>query len=424
MSSDSKPQREPRAKQPAARAKQTPQRPVRRSGHHGPMGLDSEQSARLLLFGVTAAVLIAAAAFIAIGYYVSVIQPRGRTVLQVDDMKVSYAAMKRRMAYEYYSNPSYQNTQSVFIVPTVAYGTLVDELLLVSRAEGELGLTIDQAAIDEKERVRIGVGPDADEATYSERYRSALSASRLTDSEYKRLIRAEVIEEKAREKLNAATPSSVSQAKVEVITVAELEKAQEAIGRVRAGEEFKLVATELSLEGDAAESGGVEDYNFEGGLPGAYKTFAFSAPVGDLSEPLQDPSGQGPYYVVRIIDRSDQPLTEEQRPSYESRQYATWLEDTRAKLVVVDKWTNDDEAQASASKPLIKDAYDKFVAEQERQLAPRPTIDPSGLATAYAENTFAAQTQAAGASPAAGTPVPTSPAGEATPVATGTTDGQ
>jgi parvulin-like peptidyl-prolyl isomerase len=432
MSSDSKSQRERRAKQPAARAKQPPPKgPLRaaRRGHHGPLGLDSEQSARLLLFGVTAAVLIAAAAFIAIGYYISVIQPRGRTVLQVDDVKISYSAMKRRVAYEYYTNPSYQNPQSVYIVSTVAYTNLIDELLLVNRAEGELGLTIDQAAIDEQERSKVGVGPDADEATYSERYRSALAASRLHDNEYQRLIRAEVIEAKAREKLREQTPASVPQVKLEVIVNTDLEIARRALERVRAGEDWKLVATELSLEGDAATTGGLKDYNYEGRLPDVYSAFAFSAAIGDISEPLQDPTRQGAYYVVRVVDRSDQPLTDEQKPEFEAQQYSDWLEATRAKLVIVDKWSTDEEAQTSATQPLVEDATEKFLKEQELRLTPLvpvPTQDGAALiATAVAEDTARAGTQVAlGTPPATVAPVQTPPAGGATPAPTGTADGQ
>jgi hypothetical protein len=384
--------------------------------------MDSEQSARLLLFGVTGAVLIAVAAFLIIGYYVSVIKPRGRTVLQVDDTKVSYSAMKRRVAHEYFTNPSYQTPQNVYIVPSIAYSNLVDELVLINRGEGALGLTIDAAALEEQERTEIGVGPDADEATYSERYRSALSASRLHDDEFKRKIRASVIEEKAREKLNTETPASVPQAQVELIVTSDLETAQQALDRVRAGEEWKAVAGELSLESDAATTGGLKDYSFEAGLPAAFRTFAFAAAAGDISEPLQDPSGQGAYYVVRLVDRSDQPLTEEQKPTYQSSQYTEWLDGVRSQAVIVDKWTTDDEAQASAAEPIIEDATEKYIREQQLALTPQPTVDPNAVATARAEGTVAAQTQAAGASPTAAgtsqasTPVPTASSGGITPV--------
>ncbi len=419
--------REPRQKQPAAqpgpasaRAKQRQQAVAPRHRGHGPLGMDSEQSARLLLFGVTAAVLIAVAAFLVIGYYVSVIQPRGRTVLQVDDTEVSYSAMKRRVAHEYYTTPAYQTLQSVRLVPGIAYSNLVDELVLINRAETALGLTIDAAALDAEERLEIGVGADADEATYSERYRSALSASRLHDDEFKRKIRAAVIADKAREKLNTETPAVVPQAKVELILTSELETAQQAVDRVRAGEDWKTVATELSLESDAATTGGLKDYEFEKALPAAYQSFAFSAPIGDISEPLQDPSGQGAYYVVRLVDRSDQALTEEQKPAYQSARYTDWLGEIRSQAVIVDKWTTDDEAQASAQEPILKDATERFIRQQQLALTPQPTIDPNAIATSQAERTVAAQTAAAGASPS---PSPDATSDSATPVATSSSDG-
>jgi hypothetical protein len=458
MPSDRKARQEPREKQSTpssrqagSRAKQQPQRAAPRHRGHGPFGMDSEQSARLLLFGVTAAVVIAAAAFIAIGYYVSVIQPRGRTVLQVDDHKVSYSAMKRRVAHEYYTNSTYQTPQAVQIVPSVAYANLVDELVLISRGETELGSPIDEAALDQQTRTAIGVGPDADEATFAERYRSALAASRLHDDEFQRKIRAAAISLKAQEKIAAEVPASVPQARVEIIMTNDVAVAQQALDRVRAGEEWRAVATELSIESGAGTTGGLHEYDFEDALPEAYRTFAFSAANGDISEPLQDPSGTGPYYVVRLLDRSDQPVTEQQKPDYLSQRYAQWLEDTKAKAIIVDKWTTDADAQASASEPILEHAIRLFVLQQELSRTPQPTFDPAVLQTAQAANTAAVQTQVsnvqtqgagggtpgpgspAAGTPAAGTPAATSgagtpaqtaPSGDATPVPTGASNGQ
>jgi hypothetical protein len=414
MSGNSKAQRSQRAPRPASR----------RTGRRGPMGLDSEQSARLLLFGVTAAVLIAAATFIAIGYYVSVIKPRGRTVLQVEDIKVSYAAMKRRMAYEYYSNATYQDVNTVEFVPQVAYANLVEELTLIQRAESELGLTIDPAKIDEQTRQVAGVGAEADEATFSARYREALSDSRLHKDEFDRLIRAQVIEQAVRDKLAESTPEMVPQAKVEIITTDDIETAQQALARVRAGEPWATVATELSTEPNVATTGGVKDYEFQGRLTPAYDSFAFSGAIGDISEPLQDASGAGPFYIVHIIDRADLPLTDRQKRPYQDKQYEDWLRDLAAKVRIVDNWTNDNEAQVDAGRALIEDAIEKARQRQEEQNRPQPTIDPGAAQTAAAASTAAAETPVASGTPLASTPVPTAPAAEATPVATGTVDGQ
>ena len=88
-------------------------KPAPRGGHgkRSGLNLDSEQSARLLLYGIVAAVMLIAAGFVVFGYWYSVVRPRHRTVLAVDGISVSYEAMKRRMAYEFLSNTNYQ-TQS------------------------------------------------------------------------------------------------------------------------------------------------------------------------------------------------------------------------------------------------------------------------------------------------------------------------
>ena len=121
MASDSKPGR---VAQPAPRPSS------RRHRRGGWLAMDSESSSRLLLIGVVALVLIAAGAFIAYGYWDSVVRPRNRTVLEVDGTTVSFSEMKRRMRYEFsLSAATYQ--QAPQILPDITYQTLEEELLLV-----------------------------------------------------------------------------------------------------------------------------------------------------------------------------------------------------------------------------------------------------------------------------------------------------
>jgi hypothetical protein len=418
MTSDSKRQRDDRARQATPRTQPARRAPQRR--HGGPLGLDSEQSAKLLLFGGTAVVLIAAAVFLAVGYYVGVIQPRGRTVLEVEGIEISYSAMKRRLEHEYYTNPTYQDPQVVDFLPQLGYGNLLEELTLVTKGEASFGLTIDAAKIEEQERLEVGVGPQADEAAFASAYRQALSDSRLTDSEFRRKIRAAAIEKAIRDKMTAEIPATVEQAKVEVITTAELETAQQAIDRVRAGEPWATVAAELSTEGNAAETGGVKDYLFNGRLPVAYNDYAFSAPIGEISEPLQESAGVGQYFVVRVVDRSQQPVTDGQKTPYVDVQYEKWLEDTQATMTIVDNWTDDAQAQFDAYVDLRDDSVKKARERLEQQNQPLPTVDPGIAATAAANNTAAAGTQVASGTPVAATGTPVS--GQPTPAATA--DGQ
>ncbi len=374
--------------------------------------MDSEQSARFLLFGVTAAVLIAAAAFIAIGYYVAVVQPRGRTVLAVDGIEVSYAEMKRRVAFEYYQNPALQNQQSLFSLPQIAYRNLVDELTLVSRAEQDLGFTLTPEEYNKHLRTRVGVAENADDQTFSDTFRRVLADSHLKRNEYERHVRADLLADKVTEKLKEQQPATVTQAKVELIATQDEETAQQAIDRINAGEPFADVAKALSEESDVATTNGVKDFQFDKQMPAAYRDFALTAAVGQLSAPLVDPSGQGAHYVVRVIERGEQPLRDEQKPLYESEAYRQWLLNTQANISIIDKWLTDEEAQASATAPLIQDLIDRQRRAAEEQARPTiqlPTAAVSAALSPVAE-TPGAETPAPAATVAAATPAQSPPA--------------
>jgi parvulin-like peptidyl-prolyl isomerase len=416
MSSEGKSRRIQDADQSSAKRrtarKNTARAAAARSRHHGGLlSMDSEQSARLLLFGVTAVVLIAAAAFIGIGYYVSVIQPRHRTVMEVDGIKISYSEMKRRMAFEYFSNPGLQNQQSLFSIPQIAYRNTLDELTLIARAEPELGVTVTDEEFQERLRTRIGVADGASDQVFSDSLRTALANSHLHRDEFERQVRADVLGDKVSDKLLELAPAAVPQAKVEVIAAQDQAAAQQAIDRIKAGEPFADVAKALSQEAEVQTSGGLKDFNFDRAMPEVYRDFAFTAPIGELSGPLVDPSGQGAHWVVRVIDRQDQPLREDQKPLYESETYRQWLTDTQSKMVIVDKWSNDNAAQASAAEPLIQDLVDKQRRAQEpRPTIPIPTIEVTSATTPATNGTPDAQTPAAASTaPAASPPAASTP---------------
>jgi parvulin-like peptidyl-prolyl isomerase len=390
------------------------QRAAARPRHRGgAFSMDSEQSARLLLFGVTAAVLVAAAAFIAIGYYVAVVQPRNRTVLEVDGIKVSYAEMKRRMAFEYFQNPGFQTQQGIFSIPQIARQNLIDELTLISRAESALGVTATDDEYNAHLRTRINVGPEADGQTFSDALRAEIARSRMKRGEFERQVRADLLGDKVAAKLMESKPAAVPQAQVELISTADQETAQQAIDRINAGEPFADVARALSQETTAQTTGGVKDFQFDLQMPLAYRTFALTEPIGTLSGPLVDPTGLGATYVVRVIAREDRPISEEQAPVYESETYRKWLTDTQANMAIVDNWTDDEEAQANAAEPLFQHLIDQQEAAQEQPPLPQitaviPTTDPNATTAAGspAASTPAADTPAA---PAASPPAVSTP---------------
>jgi parvulin-like peptidyl-prolyl isomerase len=253
------------------------------------------------------------------------------------------------MQYELFTNQVFQRSPQV--LPEAAFISLRNELTLVTRAESELGITATPEEIATALRDKANVPAGADEKTFADAYKRVLDSSGLRDSEYRRLVTAEVLETKIRDKFTREAPPSIIQAKVEVIQAANEEDARRAIERINAGEPWPVVAQDLSQAADVATTGGVQDFAPQGGFNPAYDDFAFSSNIGQLSDPLS--TGGATAYVVRVIDRQDLALKEEQKPAYVDRKYGDWLTDTQAKMDIKRDWTP--EAQADALSSVLDD---------------------------------------------------------------------
>lgn len=306
--------------------------------------MDAESSARLLLFGAVALILVAATGFIAFGYWYSEVRPEGRTVLKADGIEVSYAAMKRRMEYELFLTPQY--IQLLNALPEVAYANLLNELTFISRADDAFGITATEDEINAEIRQRAGVPEDADQRVFADRFRDVLTSSNLTEGEYRRVAQAAVLQNKLLDKFAAEAPAEIEQVKVEMISVDDLAGAQSARDRVVAGEDWATVAREVSTQPDVDTNGGLQPYEPAGVLNQAVNDWAFQAAINEISEPLSVISGQGPYFVARLLDRSMQPLREEQKTPYATRQLEQWLADTQATMDIVRRWELNDQRAA------------------------------------------------------------------------------
>lgn len=378
--------------------------------------LDAEQSARLLVISAVAVVVLIAVGFIAFGYWYSVVQPRNRTVLQVDDTKISYAAMKRRMAYDYFQNVTYQRNPQ--ILPQGSYQALLNELTEVNRAEPSLAVTLDDTEFDQRLRTKLGVAQEATAKDFADAFRRQLDTTGLTESEYRRLVRAEQIETKIKDQFKAEVPAIVQQAKIEVIAAPSADAANQAIARINGGEDFATVAKAISQEADVQTTGGSHPYGPKGSFNAAYDDYVFSTnDIGKLSAPLSN-GATGASYIVKVDDRSDQPVQETQKATIANTHLTDWLKQTQDDMQANGKVKRDWQPKAQADALFaVRGSQDPRVAaqqlkqqkDQQTAAALRATTVANLTASPFVPPTpdpnatpAAITTPAAGASPAAG----------------------
>ena len=134
----------------------------------------------------------------------------------------------------------------------------------------------------------------------------------------------------------------------------------------------------------------------------AYDGYAFSAPVGQLSGPLAEGGTSPNFYVVRVIDRSEQPVREDQKSLLAEDKMTEWLTNTKAEMesagALVNKFQEDDQTEALLA------VYNSAV--------PRLAEQQSGAATGAAG---AADRPSPSSRRSPATPAPATPAAESSP---------
>lgn len=130
------------------------------------------------------------------------------------------------------------------------------------------------------------------------------------------------------------TPSDEAVAEA---TAAALATIQEARDRIEAGESFEDVAKEISQDPASAENGGDLGWLPRGQLPAELDEPAFSMNVGELSDPIQTPSG---VYLIMVVERD--PAREVDETEYESRRtqaFEDWLAAQKEAADIKDHWS-------------------------------------------------------------------------------------
>jgi peptidyl-prolyl cis-trans isomerase C len=93
----------------------------------------------------------------------------------------------------------------------------------------------------------------------------------------------------------------------EEMVKAQLEKANEALARAKEGEDFTVLAKELSEEPGAAESGGDLGYFSKDRMVPEFSEAAFAMESGSVSEPVRTQFG---WHIIKVEDKKDAGVAE------------------------------------------------------------------------------------------------------------------
>lgn len=157
------------------------------------------------------------------------------------------------------------------------------------------------------------------EDTYKKQYPGdqwdeVLKARSLTEQDVQDLIRRQIIVDKAvggnikiTDKQiadyfnkNHAQFDQPAQAKARHILVPDLKTAEKVEADLKAGKDFAAEAKQYSNDPGSRDKGGDLGWFRKGAMVPAFDAYAFSAPIGKISQPIKSPFG---YHIIQVEDR-------------------------------------------------------------------------------------------------------------------------
>ena len=195
--------------------------------------------------------------------------------------------------------------------------SLIEQTLIEQAAPG-LNVSITNDQIDAELTANKGLVSD------TAAWEKWLSDNLYTEAEFRDSLRASMIANAVLAQVSDNLPASVMQVRARHILVNTEEEAKNILARLQAGEDFAALAAQYSNDVTTRERGGDLGWFMDGELlEEALAQVAFAIEPGQIAGPVA--TGLG-YHVLEVIERAEQPLSEEKRPLLVQLTFEKWLQ--------------------------------------------------------------------------------------------------
>jgi len=167
-------------------------------------------------------------------------------------------------------------------------------------------------------------------------FRDMREATGLSESDYRRLLEGMLYREKLEEVITAQVPTSAEQVRARHILLETREEAEDALARLRAGEDFEELAAELSQDTATKEQGGDLGWFPREQMTATFSEAAFALQPGEISDVVETEFG---YHIIRVDEReADRELDAAARWQIERKAISDWFAAQRVSQNVVRSW--------------------------------------------------------------------------------------
>lgn len=292
-----------------------------------------EQRTQRLAIVVGILVLLGIAAIPLCGYYNTFVSPPRSTVIRVNDTSFSLGYLFKLLRMNATMSQLTGSETSVGSLPFYLMQDIEDGEL-IKQAAPTLGLLVSDEELTQEIKNRLMPPPTEGEETdpaqlereFKERLRNFLNQIQISESEYRELVKKDLLRTKLGDLLSKDVPTIDEQVNVQMILVGSQETMDSVLSRLQAGEDFGAIADDVSLAKDNTEAGGSLGWVPHNVFP-VLDELLFSLEVGKVSEPM--PLSDG-IYLFKVTDKADaMAISEQNKEILKTRATENWLTQER-----------------------------------------------------------------------------------------------
>jgi len=262
--------------------------------------------------------------------------------------ELSASPEENQFLISFYEQQLSQLQSSLAFLPQSTLDELIGDELIRQRTEAD-GMTVSADEVEEtiSEDLRLALSSAPQEpitgteqlptATpipqdqIDELYKTILGNMHLTDKALRDIVKRNLLRGKLQDVLASEVPTTGLVINVQLIKTETEEEALAAKGRIEGGEEFAIVAQEVSTDTLSAEDGGDLGWVTPDQLSGRYgETLGSSATTVEVGE-LVVLESNGMYYVILVVDRDENgPLPADVLAAQQDSALRDWLAERQA----------------------------------------------------------------------------------------------
>jgi foldase protein PrsA len=304
-----------------------------------------------ILIGLLLVVALGIVGYAFLDDYIQDQRRPGSTAIKVEDtsFRLDYFSDRLKIYVDQFGNQSTEAAQPSAALPAVSDLLISEEIVRRFASEKEVSATDDD--IEKEIGTRLALEPDSD--TFDAAFAQELARTGLTETEYRQMVEAAVLQRRLGEKFLAEVPATADSARYRQILVAADARAQELRAEVEGGGDFAALAKENSLDTTTKDVGGEVGWVPSGALDPSTEELIFGLePKGLITIPV----ASGVLLVEMEEKAEDRAIEDAQKSALSQRALSDWVEEKRQDLAIVN---NMDLASGDSEKIqwAVKRAY-------------------------------------------------------------------